>query len=113
MVLQSSYLPVRQAIPGLAAFAIWEKDMATSLETKDLRALRRVMGQELRTLRRQRKMTLDQLSRKVGLRARQLDLYELGRSAITLEHFVRIKWALSEKHVVLKQSVGLVFGRRR
>jgi len=78
--------------------------MAVSPETKDLRLLRRAMGRELRTLRRRRKMTLEQLSRKVEVRARQLDLYELGRSAITLEHFVRIKWALGEKQLTLRSK---------
>lgn len=66
----------------------------TSLETQQLRALRKTIGRNIHELREERKMRLGELSRRTKISPELLDAFEIGKYDITLQHMVRIASAL-------------------
>ena len=59
----------------------------------DLKALRLRIGNNIRRLRHERKMTLAELSRCSGLNPVNIDRLEMGGLAVDLDHVVRLAHA--------------------
>lgn len=62
--------------------------------TESTRELRRQIGRNLLRLRRERRVTLKQLSRRTGLGTHLLDHFELGKSEVELRQLLVIAQAL-------------------
>ena len=62
--------------------------------TESTRELRRQIGHNLLRLRRERRVTLKQLSRRTGLGPHLLDHFELGKSEVELRQLLVIAQAL-------------------
>lgn len=59
-----------------------------------LRTLRRTIGANIHCLRKNRKITLWELSRLTGIKPEKLDQFEIGKRAIQFEHLACIASAL-------------------
>lgn len=86
MIPQSSYAPpttpTESPVPAQASL------------TESARDLRQQIGRNLLRLRRNRRVTLKQLSRRTGLSTHLLDHFELGKSEIELRQILTIAQAL-------------------
>ena len=63
-------------------------------QTRQLRQLRRNIGENIRAARMRRKMTLKKLSKRCGISINRLDYFECGRHEIGLAEIVAITGAL-------------------
>lgn len=66
-----------------------------------LRHLRFNIGQNIRSTRTKKKMTLRYLSKKSGVREDKIDQFELGKNGISLEAMLRVA-------CVLEVDIGLL-----
>ena len=80
-------------VPASCAPGSCSPDPQQSL-TESARALRARIGGNLLRLRRERRVTLKQLSRRTGLSTHLLDHFELGKSEIELRQILTIARAL-------------------
>lgn len=75
--------------------------------TESARVLRARIGGNLLRLRRERRVTLKQLSRRTGLGTQLLDRFELGKSEIELRHLLLIARVLeSDWRALLEDGEG-------
>jgi ribosome-binding protein aMBF1 (putative translation factor) len=78
------------ATPAPAEAAATEAPRAPLTYRQQLRQLRRIIGENIRHARTQKRMTLRQLSRTTGIPEHLLDQYELGKNEISIEEIIKI-----------------------
>lgn len=67
----------------------------------------RILGEEMRTIRVNRGLTLKQLSKLTGISRSQLDYYELGLSKISKTNWTRICEALNvSENLKVEVTIG-------
>lgn len=69
-----------------------------------LRHLRRTIGRNIHAARLRQKMPLKKLARVSGVPEEKLDLYELGKSEITLQELLRVSCAIGASPLALLES---------